>query len=69
MEAQRSTRVIQALGQAINELKRARQEIGDIKPDDDFIWTELSYMLVNTFRNLEGFLKARLEGQQTKMFE
>lgn len=69
MDAKRSTGVIQALAQAINELKRARQEIGDIKPDDDFIWTELSYMLVNTYKNLEGFLKAKLEGQQTKKFD
>lgn len=68
METKRSTGVIQALSQAINELKRARKEIGDITPDDDFIWTELSYMLVNTFRNLEGFLKARLEGEQQNMF-
>lgn len=69
MDAERSNKVIVQLSTAVNALKEARKAIGDVKPDDEYIWLELSYMLVNTYRNLSGFLKTRLEGQQTKMFE
>lgn len=69
MDAERNNKVIVQLATAINALKEARKAIGDIKPDDEYIWLELSYMLVNTYRNLSGFLKTRLEGQQTRMFE
>lgn len=69
MESRNTSTVIQALSSAINELKRARKEIGEIKPEDEYIWLELSYLLVNTYRNLSGFIKAKLEGTQTKMFE
>lgn len=69
MDAERSNKVIVQLSTAVNALKEARKAIGDVKPDDEYIWLELSYMLVNTYRNLSGFLKTRLEGQQTRMFE
>lgn len=69
MQGDRANTVIQALSSAINELKRARTAIGNIEPNDEYIWLELSYMLTNTYRNLEGFLKARLEGEQTRMFD
>lgn len=69
MDAERSSKVIVQLATAVNALKEARKAIGDIKPDDEYIWLELSYMLVNTYRNLSGFLKTKLEGQQTTMFE
>lgn len=69
MDTRKANTVVQALTSAINELKRARKEIGDIKPEDEYMWLELSYMLVNTYRNLSGFIKARLEGEQTKMFD
>lgn len=69
MESRNTSTVIQALSSAINELKRARKEIGEVKPEDEYIWLELSYLLVNTYRNLSGFIKAKLEGVQTKMFE
>lgn len=69
MDTRKASTVVQALTSAINELKRARKEIGDIKPEDEYMWLELSYMLVNTYRNLSGFIKAKLEGEQTKMFD
>lgn len=69
MDTRKANTVVQALTSAIKELKRARKEIGDIKPEDEYMWLELSYMLVNTYRNLSGFIIARLEGEQTKMFD
>lgn len=69
MDTERSGKVIQALGSALNELKRARIELGNIAPDEDYVWLELCYMLVNTYRNLEGFIKARLKTEQKSLFE
>lgn len=69
MDTERSGKVIQALGIAINELKRARKELGDIAPEEEYIWLELCYMLVNTYRNLEGFIIARLKHEQKSINE
>lgn len=66
---ERANKVIQQLAIAVNAMKEARKAIGNITPEDDYIWLELSYMLINTYRNISGFLKGRLEGQQTTMFE
>lgn len=66
-EAEKNSKVIQALSRAIQELKRARFEIGDITPDSPYIWTELAYILVNSYRGLEGFIKARLNTEAKQM--
>lgn len=69
MDTERANKTIVQLATAIKAMKEARKAIGDVKPDDEYIWLELSYILVNTYRDLSGFLKTRLEGQQTTMFE
>lgn len=60
----RCSEIFNAVTNAINALDEINKSIGNITPNDDYMFLELRYMTTNYKLNLNGFIKARLVNEE-----